>query len=75
VPHVPVLAGVDYRRSSFSGGGNCVEVGALGDQVYVRNSRNPGRPIAFTPGTWSVFVEWLKSGGPAGATPTSPGSP
>jgi hypothetical protein len=74
VPHVPVPAGVNYKRSSFSGGGNCVEVGIHGGQVYVRNSRYPGPPVAFTVGSWSAFIGWLKSG-PASATPATPGSP
>jgi hypothetical protein len=71
VPHVPVPAGVNYRRSSFSGGGNCVEVGALEDQVYVRNSRYTGEPIRVSADSWSIFLGWLKSGGPTATTPAT----
>ena len=73
--HVPVPAGVEFRRSSYSGGGNCVEVGADGNQVYVRNSRYPGSAIAFAAGSWAAFVEWLKAEGAPATSRAASGSP
>ena len=51
-----------FRISSFSGGGNCVEV-ALKGEVSVRHSRRPDEAIlVFTRDEWDAFVKGVKNG-------------
>jgi hypothetical protein len=48
-----------WRKSSFSGNGgaNCVEVADDGENVYVRNSKNPAAAVAsFTQSEWRAFI-------------------
>ncbi|MFE2167063.1 DUF397 domain-containing protein [Streptomyces sp. NPDC059447] len=56
------LAGVQWRKSSYSGtnGGECVEVAAQPCKVAVRDSKNPNGP-AFTvaPEAFAAFVRSL----------------
>ena len=60
---MPVMDGHgEYRTSTFSGGGDCVEV-ALGGEVAVRHSARPDEAILiFTPGEWSAFIRGVKAG-------------
>ncbi|MDN5385344.1 MULTISPECIES: DUF397 domain-containing protein [Streptomyces] len=55
-----------WRRSSYSNqeGGNCVEVAdGLPGVVPVRDSKAPDGPVlVFPAGSWSAFVDGLKSG-------------
>jgi Domain of unknown function (DUF397) len=55
----PQLEGADWRKSSFSGQHQCVEVAKLeGGQVGVRHSRRPDGPaLVFTADEWSAFLE------------------
>jgi hypothetical protein len=49
----------DWRKSSYSGGGNnsCVEVAFAADAVGVRDSKNTNGPqLAFPAITWRRFV-------------------
>jgi hypothetical protein len=61
-------AGVSWRISSYSssGGGSCVEAGALPDgisRVVVRHSHHPdGLVIAFAHDTWAAFVGGVTKG-------------
>jgi hypothetical protein len=55
----------DFTVSSFSGGGDCVEVGRVPDGgAIVRDSKDPAREIAltFTRGEWDAFVRGVKNG-------------
>ena len=48
-----------WVKSSLSfSNGNCVEVASLpGDEIGVRNSRDPDGPVlTFTPRAWAAFV-------------------
>lgn len=48
-----------WRTSSYSGnnGGNCVEVGAAGPMVLVRDTKDrDGAVLAFTPQAWRQFA-------------------
>jgi uncharacterized protein DUF397 len=55
-----------FAVSSFSGGGNCVEVARLpGGGALVRHSRaDPDSPVvlAFDRGEWEAFVRGVKNG-------------
>jgi hypothetical protein len=53
-----------WRKSAYSGGGNCVEVaGNVPGIVAVRDSKNPGGPaLRFARGTWGSFTSKVKSG-------------
>jgi hypothetical protein len=53
-----------WRKSSFSGNGgaNCVEVADDGENIYVRNSKNPGAAVtAFTQSEWRAFISGAKN--------------
>src|SRR5262249_44756811 len=53
----------EWRKSSRSGGGECVEVALLSDGVAVRDSRRPGGPILiFDRGQWDDFLAGLRDG-------------
>jgi hypothetical protein len=57
------VTGVAWRTSSFSGdnGGACVEVGAAGPAVAVRDTKDQDGPqLAFVPATWKAFTNQLK---------------
>lgn len=53
-----------YRKSSFCGGGNCVEVASLPDgQIVVRDSKDVSvREHRYTPDEWIAFVQGVKAG-------------
>jgi len=52
-----------WRKSRASGSGNCVEVAALGQTVYVRDSKSPRGPtLAFTTTEWAAFVTGVRDG-------------
>jgi uncharacterized protein DUF397 len=53
-----------FRISSYSGGGNCVEVGKTPDgSVIVRDSKDPHRAVAlmFNRDEWAAFVLGVKN--------------
>ncbi|MBV9383218.1 MAG: DUF397 domain-containing protein [Streptosporangiaceae bacterium] len=55
---------VTWRKSSYSGGngGDCVEVGAAGCEIAVRDSKDPDGPrLAFGRGSWRAFAATLKT--------------
>ncbi|HEY3143893.1 MAG TPA: DUF397 domain-containing protein [Acidimicrobiales bacterium] len=52
-----------WRTSTFSDGLQCVEVAAVGDQVAVRHSKDPGGPVLhFTRGEMLAFLQGAKAG-------------
>lgn len=52
-----------WRTSSFSDAALCVEVAAVGDQVAVRNSKDPdGAVLNFTRGEMLAFLQGAKAG-------------
>jgi uncharacterized protein DUF397 len=58
------MTDVAWRTSSYSGsnGGTCVEVGTLGSDVAVRDSKDQDGPqLAFAPVTWQTFTTQLKA--------------
>jgi len=55
----------EWKKSSFSSDGDCVEVsiGDMSGDVYVRNSNAPHAGTArFTPKEWEVFLKGAKAG-------------
>ena len=53
-----------YRRSTFCGGGTCIEVAPLPDgTVALRDSKDLTVPEhRYTPEEWSAFVQGVKAG-------------
>jgi hypothetical protein len=63
---LPDLSRAAWRKSSRSngnGGNNCVEVAVVGENVAVRDSKNPDGPaLMFTLTEWDAFVRGAKRG-------------
>jgi hypothetical protein len=52
-----------WRKSTFSGDDNCVEVALADEIVVVRNSKDPNGPcLELTCPEWTDFVRDLKRG-------------
>jgi predicted secreted Zn-dependent protease len=52
-----------WRKSTASGGGNCVEVSFAGASVLMRNSRSPQGPVlSFTRPEWDAFLTGVRDG-------------
>lgn len=53
-----------YRKSTFSGGGGCVEVRLLADgTVGLRDSKDTSKPPhVFTPCEWHAFISGVRAG-------------
>lgn len=53
----------DYHTSSFSGGGDCVQVARLADgEIAVKHSRSEAEPFVYTAAEWDAFVTGVKHG-------------
>lgn len=53
----------DWRKSSYSGDGNCVEAAAVPDGIAVRDSKDRnGAVLVFTEAEMMAFVEGVKAG-------------
>lgn len=53
----------EWRKSSFSSLGECVEVRRAGDEVHVRSSKDPAGPVlAFTRAEMAAWVRGCKAG-------------
>jgi Domain of unknown function (DUF397) len=60
---------INWRKSSFSGTQDCVEVRQFADRVQIRDSKNRrASALSVSSGQWHAFVAGLRSGGfePAG---------
>ena len=56
--------GPNGARAAEASNNNCVEVCFVGDDVPLRNSRDPDGPVlVFTAPEWDAFVEGVKRGG------------
>jgi len=50
-------ADLPWRKSSYSGNGNCVEVAVPGTGMAVRDSKDPNGPaLHFSAAAWTAFV-------------------
>jgi hypothetical protein len=57
------LRNVTWRKSSFSTGGECVNVAEVADQVALRNSNRPGAgTLLVERGTLAGWVAGVKAG-------------
>ena len=53
----------EFRKSSFCGGGACVEVARSADGFLLRDSKDPDSPVlTFTIEEWSDFVSGVRAG-------------
>lgn len=56
-------ANIDWRTSSFSNGGTCVEIGEDGGRIAVRNSVHPDRgTVYFTRDEMAAWIAGCKAG-------------
>jgi hypothetical protein len=56
-------AGIVWRKSSTSGGGNCVEVAFVDESVLIRHSRDPfGLVLSFSHVEWAGFLNSMRDG-------------
>ena len=56
-------ATANWRKSSHSGSNGCIEVARSGDQVAVRDSKDPSGPVlVFTPHEWRAFLDGVRDG-------------
>jgi hypothetical protein len=54
---------IEWRTSTYSNNGTCVEVANLDEAVLVRDTKDRNRrPVRWTPGVWQAFVAGVKSG-------------
>jgi hypothetical protein len=51
-----------WRRTSRCESSSCVEVAFGEREVYVRNSRDPHRTLAFTNEEWAAFCAGVQAG-------------
>ncbi len=53
-----------WRRSTFSGGTNCVEVATAEGAVYIRDSKSPddGQVIATSRSSWQALLSSIRAG-------------
>jgi Domain of unknown function (DUF397) len=59
-----VISHDQFRKSSFSGGGGCVEVRLLPDgHIAVRDSKDPSiLPNHYKPTAWTAFLAGIRAG-------------
>ena len=56
-------ATANWHKSSNSGNNGCVEVARSGDQIAVRDSKDPSGPVLqFTAHEWRAFVAGVRDG-------------
>jgi hypothetical protein len=55
--------GAQWRKSTHSALGNCVEVAQVGGQIAVRSSNDPGGPVlVFDHMEWRAFLDGVRGG-------------
>jgi hypothetical protein len=54
---------VTWRKSSYSQGGDCVEVTCNSTRIFIRDSKDSyGRALEFTASEWAAFIGHIRSG-------------
>jgi len=52
-----------WRRAGRCGNTTCVEVAKVGDEFWLRDSKDPAvGPLRFTAAEWAAFVEGVNAG-------------
>jgi hypothetical protein len=52
-----------WRRSRSCDSSSCVEAAVIGNEIAVRDSKDPSGPILrFTPAEWDAFVAGVQNG-------------
>ena len=52
-----------WRKSSRCDSGSCVEVALVGEEIAVRDGKNPtGHTLQFTRMQWKAFTEGIRAG-------------
>jgi Domain of unknown function (DUF397) len=52
-----------WRRSTASGGGNCIEVSVISGSVFMRHSQDPsGLVLKFSLPEWEAFLTGVRNG-------------
>jgi uncharacterized protein DUF397 len=52
-----------WKKSTWSSTDGCVEVAYTGDQIAVRQSKDPDGPVlVFTPHEWKAFISGVHGG-------------
>lgn len=55
--------GLAWRKSSYSGVTNCVEVAPLGGSVALRDSKHPEQGhLVYTVDEWNSFIQGVRAG-------------
>jgi Domain of unknown function (DUF397) len=63
VASLPRQENLTWRKSTASGGTNCVEIASSETMIHVRDSKNPGGPmLSFTRGAWLTFLAASRNG-------------
>lgn len=63
-------ARIEWRKSSKSNSGGCVEVAVSAGSVLVRDSVDPGGVVlALPPAAWSAFLQHARGGDPGPGRP------
>jgi len=55
-----VLNGTFRKSSRSESNGHCAEARTAGGMVQVRDSKDPGPVLAFTPAAWQAFLDGVK---------------
>lgn len=53
---------LEWQKSSYSAGDNCVEVAITPTTIYVRDSNNPTTIQRYTHDEWNAFIQGVKAG-------------
>lgn len=53
---------IAWRKSSHSAEGNCLEVALIQGHVAVRDSKDPGPMLTFSPQEWTELLARARSG-------------
>lgn len=60
----PDLSRARWRKSTRTGGGNCIEVAAFSPDIAIRDSKDAHGPVLLTdPASWSGLAAAIKTGG------------
>lgn len=63
VDNPDVVGELTWRKSSYCADNTCVEVAWLGNDVLIRDAKDPGGPVLkFSPREWAAFIDGVCDG-------------